>query len=176
MAAASSPRSSFRTAEYWAALAAIADDLINHAEGYTGRRSWDAAGTLQRLSSRGFGPVSLFDLCALLVLAVPRPTVQPVVPAAGAPGVPPRDAPPPVSAPITVLKRGPVMVTAHPTDRHIGYLQELKNAVAAAQSVDPKHPRARDAARRALMARGQRVQDAIAIYGIVCELLPPATT
>ncbi|MYS33633.1 hypothetical protein K388_05975 [Streptomyces sp. KhCrAH-43] len=176
MAAASLPRSSFRTAEYWAALEAVADGLINHAADDAARRSWDAPGTLRRLSSRGFGPVSLFDLCALLVLAAPRLATEPAVPAAGAPGVPPHVAPPPVTAPIAEVKRGPVTVAAHPTDRNVKHLQELEDAVAEALLVDPQHPRARDAARRALMARGRTVQDATAVYGIVCELFPPAAT
>ncbi|MGW3387371.1 hypothetical protein [Streptomyces cinereoruber] len=176
MAAASSPRSSFRTTEYWVALEAMADDLINHGEDDTARRSWDAPSTLQRLSSRGFGPVSLFDLCALLVLAAPRPAIEPAASAADAPGVPPRPAPSRVTAPITELKRGPVTVATHPTDRHVQHLQELENAVAEARLVDPKHPKARDAARRALMARGRTVRDATAVYGIVCELFPRAAT
>ncbi|MFH0246089.1 hypothetical protein ACGRHY_27570 [Streptomyces sp. HK10] len=176
MAASSSPRSSFRTAEYWTALEAIADDLINHAVDDAARRSWDAPATLQRLSGRGFGPVSLFDLCALLVLAAPRPAVEPAFSAAGAPGVAPHVAPPPGTAPITELKRGPVTVTAHPTDRHVQHLQELEGAVAEARLVDPKHPKARDATRRALMARGRTVQDATAVYGIVCELFLPVVT
>lgn len=176
MVAASSSRSSFRTAEYWAALEAIADDLISHAVDDTARRSWDAPGTLQRLSGRGFGAVSLFDLCALLVLAAPRPAVEPAGSAAGAAGVPPNVAPPPVTALTTELRRGPVTVTAHPTGRHVQHLQDLEDAVAEARSVDPEHPRARDAARRALMARGRTVQDAIAVYGIVCELLTLAAT
>lgn len=175
MAAAPSPRSSFRTAEYWTALEAIADDLINHAVDGTARRAWDAPGTLRKLSGRGFGPVSLFDLCALLVLAAPRPATQPAVPAAGAPGTPPHVAPP-VTAPITELKRGPVTVAAHPTNRNVQHLQELEDAVAEALLVDPQHPRSRDAARRALMSRGRTVQDATAVYGIVCELFPPAAT
>ncbi|MFD7954283.1 hypothetical protein ACFV4X_12380 [Streptomyces ardesiacus] len=174
MAAASTHRSSFRTAEYWAALEAIADDLVNHAVDESARRSWDAPGTLQRLSGRGFGPVSLFDLCALLVLAAPRPAVEPAVSAAGAPGVPPHVSPPLVTAPITELKRGPVTVTAHPTGRHVQHLQELEDAVAEALLVGPAHPNARDAARRALMSRGRTVQDATAVYGIVCELFLPA--
>ncbi|MEU3640921.1 hypothetical protein AB0H23_32445 [Streptomyces albogriseolus] len=179
MAAAFSPSSSFRTAEYWAALETIADDLINHTMPHAVRLSGDARGTLQRLSSRGFGPVSLFDLCALLVLAASRAPAE--HPCAGnhAPENPPPGTPTtvaPHAAPITELKRGPVTVSAHPTERHFQHLRELEEAVAEALLISPEQPRARDAARRALMARGRTVQDATAVYGIVCELFPPAAT
>ncbi|MGZ2358469.1 hypothetical protein LRE75_17495 [Streptomyces sp. 372A] len=161
MAATSSPRSSFRTITYWAALEAIADDLINHTVDDTARPSWDASDTLRRLSGRGFGALSLFDLCALLVLAVPRTAIEPAV------------SPPPATA-STQLRRGPVTVTTHATDSHAQHLQELEGAVAEALLIDPGAPSARDAARRALMARGRSVRDAITVYGIVCQFLPPA--
>jgi hypothetical protein len=173
MAAAPSRRSSFRTAEYWAAIEVIADDLINHTAPHTPRPSGDARGTLQRLSSRGFSPVSLFDLCALLVLAAPCSPAEPSGPDDRAPAIlPPTESTPtaPAAAPIAELKRGPVTVVAHPAERHVQHLRELEEAVAEALSVSPEHPRARDAVRRALMARGRTVQDATAVYGIVCEL------
>ncbi|MGW6145803.1 hypothetical protein ACWFR4_48735, partial [Streptomyces sp. NPDC055140] len=89
MAAAPSRRSSFRTAEYWAALEVIADDLINQAASHTPHPSGDARGTLQRLSSRGFGPVSLFDLCALLILAAPGSPDERCGTGVQAPAIPP---------------------------------------------------------------------------------------
>ncbi|MCX4826865.1 hypothetical protein OG883_45340 [Streptomyces sp. NBC_01142] len=172
MAGAPSRRSSFRTAEYWAAIEVIADDLINHTAPHTPRPSGDARGTLQRLSSRGFGPVSLFDLCALLVLAAPRSPAVLSGPGDRTPAIPPPEPTPtaPAAAPIAELKRGPVTVAAHPTERHIQHLRELEEAVAEALLVSPEHPRARGAVRRALMAGGRTVQDATAVYGIVCEL------
>ncbi|WP_440580950.1 hypothetical protein [Streptomyces sp. PT19] len=172
MAAASSLRSSFRTPAYWAALEVIADDLINHGADDASRSSWDAAGTLRRLSGGGFGPVSLFDLCALLVLAAPRPAVA--VSADTALGVPSHASPPAGTATITALKRGPVTVATHPTDRLVQHLQELESAVAEALLVDSACPGARDVVRRALVARGRTAQDAVAVYGIVCELFQPA--
>lgn len=166
MAAAFSPRSSFRTAAYWAALEAIAGDLINHTAPHSAQASGGTRNALQRLSNRGFGPVSLFDLCALLVLAAPRPP-------AGAPDTGERApvTPPPSASPAATeeLIRGPVTVAVRPTERHLQHLQELEGAVAEALLISPAQPRARDAARRALMARGRTVQDATAVYGIVCE-------
>ncbi|MGC5264071.1 hypothetical protein ACPXCO_23935 [Streptomyces cyaneofuscatus] len=177
MAAAPSRRSSFRTAEYWAVLEAIADDLISHTTSHLPGTPGDARGALQRLSSRGFGPVSLFDLCALLLLASPRSSSAEL----SGPGGRERSIPPPIgpvpavpasaAAPIAELKRGPVTVAAHPTEFHVRHLQELEGAVAEALLVDSGHPRARDAVRRALMIGGRSVQDAIAVYGIVCELI-----
>lgn len=167
MAPAPSPISSFRTADYWAALEAIADDLINHTLHPTHRSSGtsgDARGTLQRLSSRGFGPASLFDLCALLVLAAPRSPAEPSDSGDRAPAIPPP------TEPTAELKRGPVTVTAHPTERHIQHLRALEEAVAEALLISPDHPRARGTVRRALKARGHTVQDATVVFGIVCEL------
>ncbi|MGW6145799.1 hypothetical protein ACWFR4_48715, partial [Streptomyces sp. NPDC055140] len=70
------------------------------------------------------------------------------------------------------LKRGPVTVARHPTERHVQRLRELETAVAEALLVSREHPGARGAVRRALMA-GRSVQDATAVYGIVCELFEP---
>ncbi|MFE1781080.1 hypothetical protein ACFW9F_00430 [Streptomyces sp. NPDC059506] len=172
MAPVSSPKPSFRTAEYWAALEAIANDLINHTLHHiygSADDSGDALGTLQRLSSRGFGPVSLFDLCALLILAAPRSPVEPSGAGDRAKTISPTKPVAPAAS-IAELKRGPVTVAAHPTERHVQHLRELEQAVAEALLINPDHPRARGAVRRALMARGRTVQDAAAVYGIVCEL------
>lgn len=179
MATAPSPRSSFRNPAYWAALETIADDLINRTVPLTTRPCEDARVTLQRVSSQGFGSMSLFDLCALLVLAAPRTPAEPPdvgnhIPETPLPSTPTRIAPP--AAPITELRRGPVTVAARPTACHVQHLRELEEAVAEALRVNPEQPRARDAARRALMARGRTVQDAIAIYGIVCELFSDSAT
>ncbi|MCX4681444.1 hypothetical protein OG413_40310 [Streptomyces sp. NBC_01433] len=173
MAAASSRRPSFRTAEYWAAIEAMADDLIYHTASRNPHASGNARGTLQRLSNCGFGPTSLFDLCTLLVLAAPRSPAEPCGPGGRAPATAsPTEPTPgvPTAAPIAELKRGPVTVTTHATKRHVQHLRELEGAVAEALLVSPEHPRARDAVRRALMTGGRAVQDATAVYGIVCEL------
>ncbi|MFD8897585.1 hypothetical protein [Streptomyces ardesiacus] len=174
MAPASSPSSSFRTADYWAALEAIADDLINYKLHHAPRpsgTSGDARGTLQRFSSRGFGRASLFDLCALLVLAAPRSPVEPSDAGDRAPAIPPpTESTAQAAAAITELKRGPVTVAAHLTERHIQHLRALEEAVAEALLISPDHPRARGSVRRALMARGHTVQDATVVFGIVCEL------
>ncbi|MFI6283081.1 hypothetical protein [Streptomyces sp. NPDC050988] len=177
MSAASSRRPSFRTAEYWAALEAIAGDLINETAPHTQRLPVDARRTLQRLSSRGFGPLSLFDLCALLVLATPRASAASPDAGARVPSMPLPTEPmatAPAAGPIAELKRGPVTVAAHPTERHIQHLRELEEGVAEARLISSEHPRARSAVRRALMARGRTVQDATAVYGIVCELIAHA--
>ncbi|RNG30446.1 hypothetical protein [Streptomyces botrytidirepellens] len=168
MVVPSSRRSSFRTAEYWAAIEAIADDLINET-----MPSRDARGTLQRLSNRGFGPASLFDLCTLLALAAPRPPAEPTGPGDRAPAMePPAEESPAAlaAAPVAELKRGPVTVAAHPTAHQLQHLRELEASVAEALLISPEHPRVRDAVRRALMARGSTVHDATVVYGIVCEL------
>ncbi|MER5617716.1 hypothetical protein [Streptomyces sp. NPDC002215] len=174
MAAAPSPRLRFRTAEYWENLGVIADSLINESERHTPHPYGNAAGALRKLSSQGFGALSLFDLCTLLLLAAPRPPAelcgsgdhgprrpQPVEPKQTAL----------VSGPVTELTRGPVTVAAHPTARHVQHLRELEAAVAEAMQISPQHPRARSAVRRALMARGSTVHDATAIYGMVCETI-----
>jgi hypothetical protein len=180
MTAASSPNSSFQTAEYWAALEAIADDLINHTLHPTPRSSEasrDARGALQRLSSRGFGPVSLFDLCALLVLSAPRSPAEPSGAGDCAPATPaPTEPTARAAAPIAELKRGPVTVATHPTKRHIQHVRALETSVAEALLISPDHPRARGAVRRALMARGRTVQDATVVFGIVCELFDRAAS
>jgi hypothetical protein len=80
----------------------------------------------------------------------------------------------PAVGPIAELKRGPVTVSAHPTDRHIQHLRELEAGVAEALLISPDHPKARSAVRRALMVRGHTAQDATAVYGIVCELIARA--
>ncbi|MFJ5951335.1 hypothetical protein [Streptomyces noursei] len=67
-------------------------------------------------------------------------------------------------------------VAARPTERHVQRLRELEDAVAEALLINPEQPQARDAARRALMAGGRTVRDAIAVYGIVCELFPHTAT
>lgn len=172
MSAASSRRPLFRTSEYWAALEAIADDLINEIEPHTQRPLRDGPGALQRLSSCGFGPLSLFDLCALLVLATPRSPAEPPKVDARVPATPPPTEPTPTApatGPVAELKRGPVTVAAHPTERHIQHVRDLEACVAEALLISPEHPRARSTVRRALMARGRTVRDATAIYGIVCE-------
>ncbi|MFJ9580706.1 hypothetical protein ACIRQF_30490 [Streptomyces sp. NPDC101191] len=180
MAAAQSRRPPFRTAAYWAALEAIADDFVNMAVPRAQPRTGDAGGALKSLSSRGFGPLSLFDLSAVLVLAEPRPVAEP---ADASPRLPamlsPAEPTAPDANPVTEIKRGPVTVAAHPTQRHMEHLRELEASVAEAFLISPDHPRARSAVRRALMARGSTVQDATVVYGIVCELLgraPRATS
>lgn len=182
MAAPSSRIPPFRSAEYWAALGTIADEFINETTRHAQRSPDDACGTLQKLSNRGFGHLSLFDLCALLVLAVPRaPCECPDAGARGAailPATQPTPTTPPANA-IAELKRGPVTVAAHPTERYVQHLRELEAGVAEALSISPEHPRARSTVRRALMARGNSIRDATAVYGIVCELMPrslPATS
>ncbi|MEU3872682.1 MULTISPECIES: hypothetical protein [Streptomyces] len=179
MAAAPSPRPSFRSAAYWAELKAIADDLINHTTPGSPQTFGEGRGALQRLSNRGFGPASLFDLCTLLVLAAPRPPADapptgesdPVTPLP--PTTPASSARPAATAELT---RGPVTVAARPTERRLQHLRALEGAVAEALSISPEQPRARDAARRALMARGRTVQDATAVYGIICELFGHAAS
>ncbi|MFF8617900.1 hypothetical protein [Streptomyces sp. NPDC015350] len=180
MAASSSRSSFFRTAEYWAAIEAIADNLIHASEPHARRvNSRDACRVLQMLSSRGFGPMSLFDLCALLILAVPRSPAEPASTGTRSPAM----APPTGAAPtaltaeaVAELKRGPVTVAAYPTERQIQHLEELEGDVAKALLISPEHPRARTAVRRALMARGRTARDAIAIYGIVCALIARDTS
>ncbi|MGW6202191.1 hypothetical protein ACWF9B_00840 [Streptomyces sp. NPDC055089] len=173
MAAAQTRRSSFRTAEYWAVVEAIADDLIGETASRTSHPFRDAAGALRKLSSRGFGPASLFDLCALLLLAAPPSPAKLSGTGDRDPAIPRPGTPMPAS-PNVVLRRGPVVVVAHPTKRHVQHLRELEAAVAEALLVSSEHPRARDAVRRALMAGGRSVQDATVVYGIVCELLVPS--
>ncbi|MGW3928686.1 hypothetical protein ACWECC_11350 [Streptomyces microflavus] len=115
--------------------------------------------------------MSLFDLCALLLLASPAELSGP---GGREPSIPPPIGPEPAepaAAPIAELKRGPVTVAVHPTEFRVRHLQELDGAVAEALLVDPGLPRARDAVRRALMTGGRSVQDAITVYGIVCELI-----
>lgn len=177
MPAASSRIPLFRSAEYWAALEAIADELVDETVAHPQSPPVGARGALKRLSSRGFGHLSLFDLCCLLVLAAPR---APESPDAGVPV--PETLPPtkltPASAsadPIAELKRGPVTMATHPTERHRQHLRDLEAAVAEAWSVRREHPRARSAVRRALMARGSTIHDATAVYGIVCELITRAS-
>jgi hypothetical protein len=174
MAASPMPRLSFRTAEYWATLSVIADSLINKTERHTPHPPRNAADALRKLSSLGFGTLSLFDLCALLLLAVPRPPAEPCSSGDHVPRSPPPIEPKqtaPASGPVTELKRGPVTVAAHPTERHVQHLRELEAAVVEALLISPQHLRARSAVRRALMARGSTVHDAMAIYGIVCETI-----
>lgn len=174
MAGASLRIPRFRSDEHWVTLQAIADELISTPASVPlcspdegGRRA------LQQLSSRGFGYAGLFDLCALLVLAAPREpalkgTACPdaAVSAAAEPGA---TAPP--SSSLAILRRGPVMVSTHPTERHVEHLRALETAVAEALLISPERPSARSAVRRALMARGSTAHDATTVYGIVCELI-----
>lgn len=174
MAGASSRIPPFRSAEYWAALETIADELITEPAGHAQRSPEGARRTLQRLSNQGFGHLSLFDLCTLLVLAVPRVPAE--RPDEGAPHVafPTSTEPAPLAPPagsIAELKRGPVTIAAHSTERHVRHLRELEAAAAEALSISPTHPRARSTVRRALMARGSSIRDATTVYGIVCELI-----
>lgn len=166
MPATSSRRPPLRTPAYWAALEDLADDLVDVSESRDQRPRSDARATLQRLVSYGYGPVSLFDLCAVLVLTITR------APAAS-PGAAVRT--PPSAGmdakPIGELTRGPVTMALHPTERHLQWVRELEACVAEALLISPEHPRARSAVRRALMVRGNTVKEATAVYGIVCELI-----
>lgn len=173
MAGASSRIPKFRSAEYWAALEPIANELISTSANHPLPSAHSSARVLQQLSNRGFGYVSLFDLCAMLVLAAPR---APTLPDASAPGTAltadtePEEAAPPAGSEAE-LARGPVTVSAHPTERHKEHLRNLEAAVAGALLISPSQPRARSVVQRALAARGNTVRDATAVYGIVCDLL-----
>lgn len=160
-------------------LETITDDLISHPVCHTpcsSEASGDVRGTLQRLSSRGFGPVSLFDLCALLILAAPRSPAKPSGVGDHTKTIWPTEPVAPAAASMAELKRGPVTVAAHPTECHVQHLRELEEAVAEALLISPDHPRARGAVCRTLMARGRTVHDAAAVYGIVCELFDHAAS
>ncbi|MET8816126.1 hypothetical protein ABZW47_29505 [Streptomyces sp. NPDC004549] len=174
MAGASSRIPPFRSVEYWAALETIADEFLTETAGHAQPSPDGARRTLKMLSSQGFGHLSLFDLCALLLLAVPRVPAERLV--EGAPDVAfpvvPEPAPLAPSAGSTAdLKRGPVTIAVHATERHVQHLRELEAAAAEALLISPTHPRARSTVRRALMARGSSIRDATAVYGIVCELI-----
>lgn len=174
MAGASLRIPRFRSDEHWVTLQAIADELISTPASAL-LRSPDEGGrrALQQLSSRGFGYAGLFDLCALLVLAVHREPAfmgtagtDAALPTAAEQGA----TAPPASS-FATLSRGPVTVSAQPTEHHVEYLRDLEAAVADALLIRPERPGARSAVRRALMARGSTVRDATTVYGIVCQLI-----
>lgn len=166
MAAGSSRRPPLRTPAYWAVLEDLADDLIDVNVSRNQRPRSDARATLQKLVSYGYGPVSLFDLCALLILTITRvPATSPNAAVRTQPSTG-MDA-----EPTGELTRGPVTVALHPTETHLQRVRQLEACVAEALLISSEHPRARNAVRRALMARGNTVKEATAVYGIVCELI-----
>lgn len=141
-------------------------------------RCTDAPAVLRRLSSLGYGYVSLFDLAALMILAIhglPEPPGGAFEkdPAQSTPGTSTlRETPGP---PGQDLKSGPFTVTTQPSGSQLHHLEELRAAVYEAARVHPGDRHARSAVRRSLMARGSGVRDAIAVVGLVCELIerPP---
>lgn len=176
-------RPAFRTRAYWEALEDIADDFVDVGATQHHRPGKDAGATLKRLLSYGYGPASLFDLCTLLLLALARAAQHPS--GAGRPDpikiLPIRNTEPSASgaaSPVAAqdLKRGPVTVATHPTERQIQRVRELEAAVAEALQIAPDHPRARSTARRTLMTQGATARDATTIYGIVCELVTTFTS
>ncbi|MFB7836122.1 hypothetical protein [Streptomyces sp. NPDC056056] len=172
-------RPAVRTDSYWALLQSQADSLVS-----TGRQRRDdaeAAGTttMKRLLNLGYGPGTVLDLSAVVVLALIKTWPDHARDDQGRPELAAlRGGRGTLSGTPVVLQSGPYTMTERPTRQQVQRARELEQAVAKALSVDPTRRIARSAARRALAAYGTTVRDTTGIYATVSDLvacLGPAT-